>query len=205
MNRHFRHHPPPMHGHRFHQFQQEQRQNGPVPYHLFSNDRINSFDNLKNVHPRNAQEKEYTMNLDKDENGNYNANRALSYVKEKTAMIERILEQTEDPNVFDSIVTKLKVMASDLTQKVKNSEIYYEIHQLGEKVDEIRKQKLKEWGQKTNAIINKFMGNLNTDEYLDQVKTEDDKKEDSILTKEELKKIEEKVDKTPTPPENHII
>jgi len=166
---------------------------------------MNSFDNLKNVQPKNLREREYTMNLNKDENGDYNTNRVLSFIKEKTNMAERILAQAEDPNVFDSIVKKLKVMASDLTQKVKNSEIYYEIHELGEKVEEIRKQKLKEWGQKANDIINKFMGNLNTDAFVDQDKTTDEKKEDFILNKEELKKIEDKVDNTQTPPENHII
>jgi len=205
MNRHFRHHNPQFHGHQFDHFQEQRTHIGPVPSHLLPNEKLNSFDNLKNVQPKNPQEKEYNLDLKKDENGDYNTNRIVSYIKEKTSMAERILVQAEDPNIFDSIVTKLQVMASDLTQKVKNSEVYQEVHKLGEKVDEIRKQKLKEWGQKADDIINKFMGNLNTDGFSDQDKTQDEKKEDSILNKEELKKIEGKVDNNQTPPENHII
>jgi len=205
MNRHFRHQHPPFRGHQFDQFQPQRTHSGPVPSHLLPNEKLNSFDNLKNVQPKNSQEKEYTLDLKKDEQGHYNTNRIVSYIKEKTNMAERILVQAEDPNIFDSIVTKLQVMASDVTQKVKNSEVYKEIHELGEKVDEIRKQKLKEWGQKANDIINKFMGNLNTDGFSDQDKTQDEKKEYSILNKEELKKIEGKVDNNQTPPENHII
>ena len=168
------------------------------------NGKFNSFDHLKNISTKNNQESDYKIDLQKDDKGQYNPETIVTSIKAKTAMVERILAQTEDPNTFDSIVKKLEVMAADITQKVKDSKVYNQIHELGEKVDEIRKQKLKEWSKTADELLKKFTGNLN-EIFSEQNKDEIQDTTEVLLNKEELKKVGEQTENFPTPPENHVI